>query len=108
MSTPSSRIRPAVGCSNPATSRSVVVLPQPDGPSRAKNSPPGTSRSMPSTAATSSNRFSSPPGPRSRPERPPGADGPGEAGEVGQDPVDVLVGVLGRQPPLLGLAPRGQ
>jgi hypothetical protein len=34
-------MRPSVGCSNPATSRRVVVLPQPEGPSRAKNSPPG-------------------------------------------------------------------
>jgi hypothetical protein len=25
-------MRPAVGCSNPATSRRVVVLPQPEGP----------------------------------------------------------------------------
>src|SRR5689334_12909474 len=38
-STPSSRIRPEVGCSKPAISRRVVVLPQPDGPSREKNSP---------------------------------------------------------------------
>ena len=43
-STPSSRIRPAVGCSKPATSRSVVVLPQPEGPSREKNSPLGDVR----------------------------------------------------------------
>ena len=32
MSAPSSMILPAVGCSKPAISRSVVVLPQPDGP----------------------------------------------------------------------------
>ena len=50
MSTPSSRIAPESGCSKPAISRSVVVLPQPDGPSIVKNSPPGISRSMPSTA----------------------------------------------------------
>ena len=56
MSVPSSRIRPAVGCSKPAISRSVVVLPQPDGPSREKNSPLSTDRSMPSTA-TSVNRL---------------------------------------------------
>src|SRR5438067_10620441 len=49
-STPSSRIRPEVGCSNPAISRKVVVLPQPDGPSREKNSPLATVRSMLSTA----------------------------------------------------------
>ena len=35
------RIWPAVGSSRPATIRSVVVLPQPDGPSRAKNDPCG-------------------------------------------------------------------
>ena len=39
MSTPSSRIWPEVGSSNPAIIRSVVVLPQPDGPSSEKNSP---------------------------------------------------------------------
>ena len=33
------RPRPSVGCSKPATIRSVVVLPQPDGPSSEKNSP---------------------------------------------------------------------
>src|SRR6516225_3333107 len=49
-STPSSRIRPEVGCSKPAISRRVVVLPQPDGPSREKNSPLATVRSMLSTA----------------------------------------------------------
>ena len=32
---------PDVGVSRPATIRSVVVLPQPDGPSRAKNEPAG-------------------------------------------------------------------
>ena len=35
------RIVPAVGSSSPATMRSVVVLPQPDGPSSAKNEPCG-------------------------------------------------------------------
>ena len=38
MSWPSIRILPAVGVSNPASIRSSVVLPQPDGPSSAKNS----------------------------------------------------------------------
>ena len=38
-SSPSSRIAPSFGCSKPAISRSVVVLPQPDGPSIEKNSP---------------------------------------------------------------------
>ena len=32
---------PDVGVSRPATIRSVVVLPQPDGPSSAKNEPRG-------------------------------------------------------------------
>ena len=56
MSAPSSMIRPEVGCSKPAISRSVVVLPQPDGPSSEKNSPLSTVRSMLSTA-TSVNRL---------------------------------------------------
>ena len=47
--------RPSVGCSKPAIMRSVVVLPQPDGPSIEKNSPPGICRSMPSTAVNSPN-----------------------------------------------------
>ena len=34
-------IRPLVGRSKPAIIRSVVVLPQPDGPSSVKNSPGG-------------------------------------------------------------------
>src|SRR5689334_18592411 len=35
--------------------RSNVVLPDPDGPSREKNSPSGIPRSIPATASTSSN-----------------------------------------------------
>src|SRR5262245_17871354 len=46
-------MRPASGRSNPAIKRSVVVLPEPDGPSRVKNSPGAMSRSTPSTATTS-------------------------------------------------------
>ena len=46
-SSPWSRIRPSVGSSKPAIIRSVVVLPEPDGPSIEKNSPSRTSRSMP-------------------------------------------------------------
>ena len=38
-SMPSSRILPLVGGSKPATMRSVVVFPQPLGPSSEKNSP---------------------------------------------------------------------
>jgi hypothetical protein len=43
---------PASGRSNPAISRSRVVFPDPDGPSKVKNSPGRTVRSIPSTAAT--------------------------------------------------------
>ena len=38
-STPSSMMRPEVGSSKPATSRSVVVFPHPEGPRSEKNSP---------------------------------------------------------------------
>src|SRR5262245_7768142 len=51
---PPIRISPSVGCSRPAISRISVVLPQPDGPSRTRNSPSAAARSMPSTARTSS------------------------------------------------------
>ncbi|CFN75066.1 Uncharacterised protein [Bordetella pertussis] len=36
---------PASGCSRPQISRSSVVLPQPEGPSSARISPPGMCRS---------------------------------------------------------------
>ena len=52
MSWPSSSTWPEVGASNPAIIRSVVVLPQPEGPSSEKNPPAGISRSMLSTATT--------------------------------------------------------
>ena len=38
-SVPASSMRPASGSSKPAMRRSVVVLPEPDGPSSVKNSP---------------------------------------------------------------------
>ena len=38
MSAPSMKMRPAVGRSKPASMRSSVVLPQPEAPSRQKNS----------------------------------------------------------------------
>ena len=41
---------PRVGCSKPPIMRSVVVLPQPDGPSMAKNAPRGISSERSSTA----------------------------------------------------------
>src|SRR6267154_4602094 len=43
-------ISPPVGCSSPATQRNVVVLPQPDGPSRTTISPAGTTKLTPSIA----------------------------------------------------------
>src|SRR3954465_1452093 len=58
MSAPSTVIRPAVGCSNPAIIRSVVVLPQPDGPRKDTNSPRSAARLKSSTAVTPpANRF---------------------------------------------------
>ena len=48
-----SRIFPPSGLSRPAMSASVVLLPQPDGPSKVKKVPAGISRSKPSTALTS-------------------------------------------------------
>ncbi len=50
MSTPSTVMVPAVGCSKPAIIRSVVVLPQPDGPRNDTNSPRCALRSKFSTA----------------------------------------------------------
>src|SRR5689334_25188209 len=55
MSVSPSRIEPDVGVSRPATIRSVVVLPHPDGPSRAKKLPCGTSRSNDFTAVKVAN-----------------------------------------------------
>src|SRR6266849_1677317 len=51
---PSSRISPDGDCSRPALRRIKVVLPQPEGPSRTRNSPSLAMRSIPSTAHTSS------------------------------------------------------
>src|SRR5688572_3139028 len=48
---------PEVGSSKPPIIRSVVFLPQPDGPSRLKNSPSRTSRLMWSTATASPKRL---------------------------------------------------
>jgi hypothetical protein len=42
MSRPSTRMRPPVGSISPATMRSTVVLPQPEGPSSEMNSPSWT------------------------------------------------------------------
>ena len=54
---PAMATSPWSGCSNPAISRSVVVLPQPDGPRKEWNEPRGISKDTASTAATSPNRF---------------------------------------------------
>ena len=52
---------PAVGGSRPATSRKRVLLPDPDGPTIARNSPSSTVRSTPRTASTPfANAFPSP------------------------------------------------
>src|SRR6185437_1626938 len=47
---PPIEISPPVGCSSPATQRSVVVLPQPEGPSNTTISPAGTLKLTPSIA----------------------------------------------------------
>ncbi|MNL56127.1 hypothetical protein D3C87_1795960 [compost metagenome] len=49
-SLPPMKISPAVGDSSPAIMRSVVVLPQPEGPRMVVNEPRGTSKLMPLTA----------------------------------------------------------
>ena len=48
-------MRPDVGSSRPAIIRSVVVLPQPDGPSKQKKSPSGTVNVESRTAVKSPN-----------------------------------------------------
>ena len=52
MSLPSTVTEPESAVSNPARMRSAVVLPQPDGPSRATNSPGAMSSDSPSRART--------------------------------------------------------
>ena len=49
---PPTRICPASGSIKPAIIRSVVVLPQPEGPSKHTNSPCSTARLMESTETT--------------------------------------------------------
>src|SRR5581483_1087595 len=56
-SSPSSRILPEDGSSSPAIMRSVVVLPQPEGPSRTKNSPSAMVNDEARTAVKSPKRF---------------------------------------------------
>src|SRR5215472_4674123 len=54
---PSTAISPSLMSSRPAIMRSVVDLPQPDGPTSTTNSLSAMSRSMPRTASVSSKRF---------------------------------------------------
>ncbi len=51
------RISPAEGSMNPATRRSAVVFPQPDGPSRQTSCPCSISSETPSSAVSSPNRL---------------------------------------------------
>ena len=55
---PSIAMSPTVGVSKPAIIISVVVLPDPLGPSSVRNSPERMSSETPRTAPTLSNRFS--------------------------------------------------
>jgi hypothetical protein len=50
-SRPSMKICPPDGVSSPAIMRSVVVLPQPEGPKMVVSVPLGTSKSMPRTTS---------------------------------------------------------
>src|SRR4051812_20656131 len=54
---PSMRISPAVGSSKPAIMRSVVVLPQPEGPTNTTNSPSSIVKLRFFTASTAPNDF---------------------------------------------------
>src|SRR5918992_28820 len=54
---PSTAISPSVMSSSPAIMRSVVDLPQPDGPTSTTNSLSAMSRSIPRTASVLSKRF---------------------------------------------------
>src|ERR1700704_5660521 len=53
-------MRPSSGISSPASRRSNVLLPQPEGPSSAKNSPSKMSSDTRSSAATSEKRLLTP------------------------------------------------
>src|SRR5579859_1438549 len=50
-------MRPPSGISSPASIRSTVVLPLPEGPSRARKAPSGTVKVTPSAAAVAPKRF---------------------------------------------------
>lgn len=55
MREPFSQTSPRVGASKPATMRSTVVLPHPDGPSKEKKAPFGTLRETSETARCAAN-----------------------------------------------------
>src|SRR6187402_525102 len=57
MSISPTTILPALGSSKPATMRSTVVLPQPDGPRKETNSPRSTSRLKSSTTVVAPKDF---------------------------------------------------
>src|SRR5215472_11216060 len=79
------RIRPEVIDSSPATMRNVVVLPQPDGPTRTTNSLSRTSRLTSLTTWVSSNflfRFRMTTCAMPPPPRPSSLHGAGQAGDV--------------------------
>src|SRR5260370_1953308 len=57
-SSPPSVIDPALGSSSPAIMRNVVVLPQPEGPSRQKKPPSSTVKVEPRTALKEPKDFS--------------------------------------------------
>src|ERR1700688_4275360 len=61
---------PRVGSLNPAMMRSAVDLPQPDGPSRVRNSPARTVRSKPSRPTTPLQKVLPPPRSATRPPDP--------------------------------------
>src|SRR5882724_13366206 len=60
MSSPSSRTLPRSAARSPATMRSRVVLPHPEGPSRETNSPAATLRSTPPSTVAAPKAFSAP------------------------------------------------
>jgi len=59
-SSPSSRTDPSSGISSPAMARSSVVLPEPEGPSRARNSPGSARSETPFSAGKRPKRFLTP------------------------------------------------
>src|SRR3990172_755980 len=116
---PPMRISPSVGGSNPAIMRSKVVLPQPEGPKRTRNSPSLVDRSTPSTAQTSPKHFFRPwtstvaikPSalfqpvfPRNRPRRRDGDRAAADSIPLFLNPVDLYNLVLD-EPPIFPLGP---